>query len=112
MSADTTAMHVPLGAGLPSGPPAPPLLDPAGPERILGGADPLTGPVVPAADTLYGPRGALLLGEHGPLLVAQRSAELGEVHETGRNGLHGGVAGLDAGEEPMGPRGRMSRCAR
>lgn len=49
---------VKLGEGLPHGPPAPPLLDPAGPRIELGGADPLVGPVMPAADTMFGPRGA------------------------------------------------------
>lgn len=65
-----TVAHVPLGEGLPQAPPSPPLLDPAGPEVLLGGADPLQGPLAPAADTLYGPRGAYLFGEDGPLWVA------------------------------------------
>ena len=63
------SVHVPLGEGLPKGPPAPSLLDPSGPERILGGADPMMGPVAPARDSMFGPRGALLLGDDGPLLV-------------------------------------------
>lgn len=64
-----TAVTVPLGTGLPSGPPAPPLLDPRGPQVVLGGADPLVGPVAPARDALFGPRGACLF-EDGSLWVA------------------------------------------
>jgi hypothetical protein len=63
----------------PARPPAPigfsapprPLLDPAGPGVVLGAEfRPLPAPVVPARTTLFGPRGAALLGEDGPLWVA------------------------------------------
>jgi hypothetical protein len=51
--------------------PAAPLLDPAGATTILGGSEgTLAEPIVPAADTLFGPRGAVLAGPDGPLLVA------------------------------------------
>lgn len=50
-----------------------PLLDPAGPELILGsevcGFD-LTRPIVPSASTLFGPRGAALATPEGPLFIA------------------------------------------
>lgn len=49
------------------------LLDPAGPELILGsevcGFD-LTQPITPTAATLFGPRGAALATPDGPLFVA------------------------------------------
>ncbi|MEN0062172.1 MAG: hypothetical protein AAGA48_08460 [Myxococcota bacterium] len=64
------ALHVPLGEGPPSGPPAPALLVPSGPRLLLGGADPLVGPVAPDASALFGPRGAHLFGPEGPLWVA------------------------------------------
>jgi hypothetical protein len=52
---------------------APPLLDPAGPEVVLGaqarGFDQIT-PVAPSATTMFGPRGAALAGADGPLFVA------------------------------------------
>lgn len=52
---------------------APPLLDPAGPEVVLGsgsaGFD-LTTPVAPSASTMFGPRGAALAAADGPLVVA------------------------------------------
>jgi hypothetical protein len=50
-----------------------PLLAPAGPRAILGGhqaADGLAAPVCPAPHTLFGPRGACLAAEDGPLFVA------------------------------------------
>lgn len=51
----------------------PPLLDPAGPFCVLGarlgGAD-LVLPVVPSAVTMFGPRGAALAADDGPLFVA------------------------------------------
>jgi hypothetical protein len=62
--------QVPLGEGLPSGPPAPPLLRAEGPAVVLGGSDPLTGPVEPSATALFGPRGAHLFGVDGPLWVS------------------------------------------
>jgi hypothetical protein len=51
--------------------PAPvPLLAPAGAQVILGGtSEPIT-PIAPAADSLFGPRGAVLVGAAGPLIVA------------------------------------------
>lgn len=53
--------------------PAPPLLDPAGPEIVLGskpaGFD-LTIPVAPSAAAMFGPRGAALATAEGPLFVA------------------------------------------
>lgn len=52
---------------------APPLLDPAGPEIVLGsmadGFD-LTTPVAPSPTTMFGPRGAALAAPEGPLFVA------------------------------------------
>ncbi len=48
-----------------------PLLDAAGPDACIGGAgDALAVPVQPSAATLFGPRGACLLGDDGPLWVA------------------------------------------
>jgi hypothetical protein len=52
--------------------PAPPLLDAGGARVVLGSElEPggLARPIVPAADTLFGPRGACLAGPGGPLLV-------------------------------------------
>ena len=52
-------------------PPAPPLLAPAGAAVVLGGdRDALATSIRPAADSLFGPRGALLLAPDGPLVVA------------------------------------------
>lgn len=51
----------------------PPLLDIDGPWRCLGaatGSDGLAIPVQPGPATLFGPRGACLLGESGPLWVS------------------------------------------
>ncbi|MED5374434.1 MAG: hypothetical protein VX899_25675 [Myxococcota bacterium] len=64
--------HAPGPAAGPDAPesPAPPLLSPQGPSVVLGGADPLIGPVAPRRDTLFGPRGACLLDADGPLWVA------------------------------------------
>jgi hypothetical protein len=48
------------------------LLAPCGPRIVLGGragSDGLAEPIAPAADTLFGPRGACLAGEEGPLFV-------------------------------------------
>lgn len=50
-----------------------PLLDPAGPELLLGaklGGFDLMQPVTPTAAALFGPRGAALAGSEGPLFVA------------------------------------------
>lgn len=50
-----------------------PLLAPAGPSVVVGSAPSALGlaePIVPAADTLFGPRGAALAGQGGPLVVA------------------------------------------
>ncbi|WP_036262280.1 NHL repeat containing protein [Methylocapsa aurea] len=52
---------------------APPLLDPAGPEIVLGstvGGFDLTTPVAASTTTMFGPRGAALAGAEGPLFVA------------------------------------------
>lgn len=51
-------------------PSPPPLLAPAGASVILGGSRDLVVPIVAAADTLFGPRGAVLAGPAGPLIVA------------------------------------------
>lgn len=53
---------------------APPqhLLEAGGARVVLGGqqgADGLVRPIVPGASTLFGPRGACLVDEHGPLFV-------------------------------------------
>src|SRR5271169_1509101 len=46
------------------------LLDPRGARVVLGGASAgLVAPLAPAADTLFGPRGACLAGVNGPLVV-------------------------------------------
>lgn len=51
--------------------PSVPLLDPSGAATILGGSRRgLAEPIAPAADTLFGPRGAVLLEPDGPLLVS------------------------------------------
>jgi len=63
-------------AAFPPMSPAPkplPLVDPSGPVCVLGasaGGFDQTRPVVPSASTLFGPRGAALAGEDGPLFVA------------------------------------------
>jgi NHL repeat len=44
------------------------LLDPCG-ARVLLGSDDMATPIAPAADTLFGPRGACLVDERGPLVV-------------------------------------------
>ncbi|MEL6342419.1 MAG: hypothetical protein AAFV53_04760 [Myxococcota bacterium] len=58
-----------IGSNGPIGAVAAPLLAPAGPSVVLGEADPLIGPVSPDACTLFGPRGACLLDEAGPLWI-------------------------------------------
>ena len=53
-------------------PAAPPLLDPAGARVVLGPRETPKGlaqPITPAADTLFGPRGACLASPQGPLFV-------------------------------------------
>lgn len=61
----------PASAPRPTGEPAPPpALSASGPSVVLGGHDPFAGAIAPARDTLFGPRGAALLGERGPLFVA------------------------------------------
>ena len=53
-------------------PAAPPLLDAAGARLVLGPRELPAGlapPIVPAADTLFGPRGACLASPRGPLFV-------------------------------------------
>lgn len=58
--------------GLPDAILARPLLDPGGARVILGECDSPMGlaqPIVPARDTLFGPRGACLAAPGGPLLV-------------------------------------------
>jgi hypothetical protein len=53
--------------------PAPALLDPQGARVMLGrkaDAPWLIEPIVPAADTLFGPRGVALAGADGPLIVS------------------------------------------
>jgi hypothetical protein len=70
----SSALHVSLSPAL-KRPPAPadrPVLAPGGPRSCLGGArsaDDLPIPVRPDAATLFGPRGACLLGREGPLWV-------------------------------------------
>lgn len=62
-----------VGLTQPLGPASPrplPLLHGDGPAVVLGGHDAFAGPLRPAADKLYGPRGARLLGADGPLWVA------------------------------------------
>ncbi len=56
---------------IPDGRPAD-LLSRDGPSVVLGGSDDAEGlaqPIVPAADTLFGPRGACLASSRGPLFV-------------------------------------------
>ena len=73
-----TALRVRLGSTLrlqraPDAATALPLLDPAGPDACLGVAAGVAGlvvPVQPSASTLFGPRGACLLGADGPLWVS------------------------------------------
>lgn len=51
---------------------APPLLDPAGARVVLGPRQLPSGlaePIVPSAETLFGPRGACLASRQGPLFV-------------------------------------------
>lgn len=55
---------------VPAGPRPPPLLFPGGPAVVLGGHDPFSGGLEPSATTMYGPRGAFLAGDDGPLWVA------------------------------------------
>ncbi|MBU48018.1 MAG: hypothetical protein CL920_04900 [Deltaproteobacteria bacterium] len=67
----TTPIHpTGIGSNAPDGPPAPPLLDPAGAHCILGGSDPFVGPLAPTRHNLFGPRGAYLFSPDGPLWVA------------------------------------------
>lgn len=56
-------------AGMPPGPTGPALLDADGPRVVLGGADPIVGPVAPSATTMFGPRGAAILDD-GALVVS------------------------------------------
>jgi hypothetical protein len=64
----TTSVRL-QNAGMPDGPAGAPLLAADGPRVVLGGEDPLTGPVAPSATSLFGPRGARLF-EDGSLVVA------------------------------------------
>lgn len=50
--------------------PRPPLLLEGAAQVILGAHDPFAGPLKPSATALYGPRSAVLLGDEGPLWVA------------------------------------------
>jgi DNA-binding beta-propeller fold protein YncE len=59
-----------LGERAPAEPLPPALLDPAGPEIVLGGHDAFDGPLAPSAVRMYGPRAALLVGEDGPLWIS------------------------------------------
>ncbi len=68
MTAVETTVRL-TGSGVPPGPSGPPLLEPRGPRVVLGGADPLLGPVAPSATSLFGPRGARLW-PGGALVVA------------------------------------------
>ncbi|MEM6785934.1 MAG: hypothetical protein AAF928_04100 [Myxococcota bacterium] len=73
MTPETARLAVGLSAvpQAPPGPPAPALLDAAGPRVVLGGSDdPLVPLITPDAQSLFGPRGAALLGPEGPLVVA------------------------------------------
>ncbi len=72
----TTALRVSLTPALKrpplTEPIAIPLLHPEGPMLSIGGesgADGLAIPVTPNANTLFGPRGACLIGDRGPLWV-------------------------------------------
>ena len=72
----STAIRVSLTPALKrerlSGPPCLPLLDPAGPSVCMGGepgSDGLAIPVKPDTTTFFGPRGACLMGDDGPLWV-------------------------------------------
>lgn len=56
-------------AGMPPGPAGPALLDDRGPWVVLGGADPIVGPVAPSPTTMFGPRGATILDD-GALVVS------------------------------------------
>jgi hypothetical protein len=57
------------GAGMPEGMPGAPLLATSGPEIVLGGLTGLAEPVAPTPSTMFGPRGAWLFGDDGPLWV-------------------------------------------
>jgi len=60
----------PASAPAPAGERPPPALQPEGPRIVLGGHDPFAGAIAPDPATLFGPRGAALLDENGPLFVA------------------------------------------
>lgn len=64
----------------PAAPTAPPVLDPAGPIVVLGGADPFNPDIVPEACSLFGPRSAHLAGRDGPLFIADTGHHRVVVH--------------------------------
>ena len=66
--ADVATVRI-SGAGMPEGAPGAPLLLPDGPEVSIGALPELAEPVTPTATTLFGPRGATLFADDGPLWV-------------------------------------------
>lgn len=57
------------GAGMPDGARGAALLSQAGPEVVLGSQMVLAEPIAPTPSTLFGPRGAMLFGDDGPLWI-------------------------------------------
>lgn len=89
----------------------PPLLDPGGPLRVLGGHggdDGLSAPVVPSERTLFGPRGAALAGPHGPLFVADTGHHRLLVWNSLPDGDHTGADAL-IGQPDFGREGRNAK---
>lgn len=65
---DVTTVRI-SGAGMPDGEVGPPLLAPEGPQIALGVVPELVDPVAPSPVAMFGPRGATLFSEDGPLWV-------------------------------------------
>lgn len=92
---------------------APPLLDPGGASSILGSCSAegaLAEPIRPAADTLFGPRGAVLVTPSGPLVVCDTGHHrLLLWHETPRH--DGAPADLVIGQPGFDREGRNAKAA-
>ena len=86
----------------------PPVLAPAGPRVVLGGADPFQPDIVPSPQSLFGPRSAFLAGAEGPLFIADTGHHRVVVHER-RPTRDGIAADLVLGQPDFQTEGRNAR---
>lgn len=59
-----------------------PALDPAGPEVVLGGTDPIRPEIRPEPASLFGPRSARAFGPEGPLVIADTGHHRLVIHQS------------------------------